>query len=63
VIKLVRTLHLVIMYVYADEEDVRNLTEHLEDIATINARFNLDWKKLREIAELFDELQTIIVRK
>jgi len=60
---LVRTLHLVIMYVYADEEDVRNLTEHLEDIATINARFNLDWKKLREIAELFDELQTIIVRK
>ncbi len=51
------------MYVYADEEDVRNLTEHLEDIATINARFNLDWKKLREIAELFDELQTIIVRK
>ena len=61
--KVVKKPHLIIMYVFADEEEVKNLTEHIEDITVINMRFNVDWEKLREIFELFDEMQTIITRK
>lgn len=51
------------MCIFADDEEVRSLTEHMEDVAAINMRFNLDWKKLREIVELLDEMQTIIIRR
>ena len=60
---MVKKPHLIIMYVFADEEGVKNLTEHIEDIAVINLWFNVDWKKLRKMVELFDEMQTIITRK
>ncbi|MHA1581527.1 MAG: hypothetical protein ACTSYM_03350 [Candidatus Baldrarchaeia archaeon] len=62
-IKVIKEPHLIVMCISADEEEVRNLTEHMEDVATINMRFNLNWKKLREIVELLDEMQTIIIRK
>jgi len=60
---VVKKSHLIITYVFADEEGVKNLTEHIEDIAVINLWFNVDWKKLRGIIELFDEMRTIITRK
>jgi len=63
VIKVIKKPHLIVMCIFADEEEVRNLTEHIEDVAAINMRFNLDWKKLREIVELLDEMQTIIIRR
>jgi len=63
VIKVIKKPHLIVMRISADDEEVRNLTEHMEDVAAINMRFNLDWKKLREIVELLDEMQTIIIRR
>ena len=44
------------MCIFIYEGEVRNLTEHIEDVATINMRFKLDWRKLREIVELLDEM-------
>ncbi len=62
-IKVVKKPHLIVMCIFADEEEVRSLTEHMEDVAAINMRFNLNWKKLRETVELLDEMQTIIIRR
>jgi len=55
-----RQSHLVIMSLYMSEEELKNLLKHIEDISTINMNFsNIDWDRLKEVTEVFDEIKKL----